>query len=165
MLIIDNMDINTKSQPEKAVTEIKTKKSYTRIIFGATILIIIILILILSLYLSKNRIMVFSRAYGSGNLVELANSYLFASPLKAKAGSSERIRVTVFVLDSQGKGVFGKTVIMGSNDSVRTLPVQPTTDLIGKAVFDVSASAPGYYLMEAKVDGKVIPQRVGLTFD
>ena len=144
--------------------EIKQKKSYTKIIIGIIIALLLIILLLLVLYLSKNRILILSRAYGSGNKVELANSYLFASPLKAKAGSGERIRVTVFILDSQGKGVFGKTVVMGSNDEVRTLPVQPTTDLIGKAVFDVASSVSGYFLLEASVDGKIIPQRIGITF-
>jgi hypothetical protein len=159
------MEVTAKSQEKKVISEIKEEKSYTKIIIGIIIILIIIFALIFALYISKNRVLVLSRAYGSGNQVELANSYLFASPLKAKAGSSERIRVTVFVLDSQGKGVFGRNVILGESDSIRVLPVQPTTDLIGRAVFDVAGSVSGYYVLEATVDGKVIPQRVGLTFN
>jgi len=152
------MEVSAKSQ-------VKVERRYTGIIVAVVVLIIVILALILALYFSKNRVLILSRAYGSGNQVELANSYLFASPLKAKAGSSERVRVSVYVLDSQGKGVFGRNVILGESDSIRVLPVQPTTDLIGRAVFDVAGSVSGYYVLEAKVDGKVIPQRVGLTFN
>jgi len=140
------------------------KKDKAKYFIPFIIIVILIVIILLLLYLVRKRVTITGQAYGTQSKVEMANSYLFASPLKAKAGSSERIRITVFLLDSQGKGVFGKTVILGENDEVRTVPVQTVTDSIGKAMFDVSSSKAGYFLLEASVDGKIIPQRVGITF-
>lgn len=145
-------------------TKKEGRNSYTKIIVGGGIIVILILLLVLSLSIAKNRVSILTRAYGSGN-VEIANSYIFASPIKAKAGTEERVRLTAFILDSQGKGVFGKPVIIGQSNEVKVIPIQPTTDDLGKAVFDLTSSIPGYYVIEASVDGKIIPQRVGVTFE
>lgn len=97
--------------------------------------------------------------------IEFANSYLFASPLKAKASTGERIRITVFLLDSQGMGVSGKRVILGRDDRLQVEEVQPVSDSVGKAVFDVSSNSVGVYQVEASVDGKTLSQRVTLVFE
>jgi hypothetical protein len=158
------MEDGTLSQSGLLNTKKSESNSYTKIIVGGGVIAILILLLILSLSIAKNRVSILSRAYGSGN-VEIANSYIFASPIKAKAGTEERIRLTAFILDSQGKGVFGKTVIVGQSDQIKVIPIQPTTDDLGKAIFDITSSVVGYYVIEASVDGKVIPQRVGATFE
>jgi hypothetical protein len=43
--------------------------------------------------------------------------------------------------------------------------IQSITDDIGKAVFDVSSTKSGYYIMEASVEGKLIPQKVNINFE
>lgn len=92
------------------------------------------------------------------------NSYLFASPLLAIANGQERIRVTVFVLDSKGVGVSGKTVFLGKTDNLLSASIQPTTDSLGKAVFDISTTVPAEYVIQVDVEGQVLPQTVKVNF-
>jgi len=39
------------------------------------------------------------------NAINIQNSYLFASPLTAKADGNEKVRLTIFLLDNRGIGV------------------------------------------------------------
>lgn len=133
-------------------------------------LIIIIIILLIALAASVTlvvRTAVFSGKATSTNSspIALENSYLFASPLQAKADGKELIRVTVFILDGRGLGVSGKPVILDSSpSSVNIAPIQPTTDDTGKAVFDVSSSTAQKYKLSASVNGQPLPQKVSLSF-
>lgn len=118
------------------------------------------------LFLISQRTTFFGRAYTpaqKGN-VSFENSYLFASPLEAKADGKEKIRLTVFLLDSSGRGVAQEAVFLGEDERLSIYPVQPLTDELGRAIFDISARVPGEYLMEARVGNKVLPQRVRITF-
>jgi len=96
--------------------------------------------------------------------VVLDNSYLFASPLSAQAGGKEKIRVTVFLLDSQGRGVPGKVVFLGQDEKLKIDSVQAVSDNLGRALFDISSISPADYLIEANVDNQILPQRVKLNF-
>ena len=108
----------------------------------------------------------FGRAYtpGLGTNFSPQNSYLFASPLRAAADGQEKIRLTVFLLDSSGRGVSGQTVFLGQNESLTVSAVQPSTDELGRAIFDISAQTPGEYLIEARVGNEILPQRVKISF-
>jgi len=46
------------------------------------------------------------------------NSYVFITPLRARANEQEKIRVTVFVLDDQGLGVMGKKVVLAAVEAL-----------------------------------------------
>lgn len=135
---------------------------------GLVILIFLILLLVLGslVVVISQRTTFFGRAYTPFSKEEfsLENSYLFASPLSAKANGREKIRLTIFLLDSSGRGVGGQTVFLGEDERLRIYPVQAITDEMGRAIFDVSANTPGEYLMEARVGEKVIPKRVKLVF-
>jgi len=96
--------------------------------------------------------------------VEINNSYLFASPLQAKVAVKEKIRVTVFILDEQGRGVIDEPVFLGQDDRLEISSVQAVTDDFGRAIFDVSTNTSGEYYIEAKVKNKVLPQRVRVSF-
>lgn len=134
------------------------------------LLLVALLILLLSLggliFFISQRTSLFGRAYtpASGGAVSVENSYLFASPLSARADGQEKIRLTVFLLDSQGRGVAGEAVFLGQDERLSIYPTQPLTDELGRAFFDISATAAGEYLMEARVGSKVLPQKVKLTF-
>jgi len=108
----------------------------------------------------------FGRAYTPtvGTNFSPQNSYLFASPLRAAADGQEKIRLTVFLLDSSGRGVVGQTVFLGQNESLTVSAVQPTTDELGRAIFDISAQTAGEYLIEARVSSEILPQRVKVSF-
>lgn len=92
------------------------------------------------------------------------NSYIFFTPLRAKANGNEKIRVTVFVLNDQGLGVLGKKVVLSSDINLKIEAVQPQTDQHGKAFFDVAASQAGEYFLEVKVDETTLPQKAHLSF-
>lgn len=96
--------------------------------------------------------------------ISAENSYVFSNPLKALSDGKEKIRVTVFVLNSQGLGVFGKKVTLTANSQVVVDPIQPTTDSTGKAIFDYTSTIPGEYYLEVTADNVTLPQKVRLSF-
>jgi len=106
-----------------------------------------------------------SRASTNQVAISVDNSYVFVSPLVVKADGQQKERVTVFILSSQGAGVFGKKVTLTNNKSVVTSEVQPTTDQNGKAVFDYSSTLAGEYYLEVQIDTVVLPQKVHLSFN
>lgn len=131
------------------------------------LLLILILVLATSVYVVRQRTNLFSSAqevnYSQIRPPSLANSYLFASPLSA-ATNGEKIRISVFILDGRGMGIAGKLVLLGQNENLKVEAIQPTTDYLGKAIFDISSLSPGLYFLEASVDGAILPQRVTVTF-
>lgn len=139
------------------------------------LLLVIILFLVLSLislvYFISTRTSFFGKAYGpsassgsNASYMRLENCYLFASPLQAKADDKEKIRVTAFILDSQGKGVAGEAVFLNQNEKLTINPVMPVTDDLGRAIFDLSTSSIGEYIIEAKVSNKTLPQKINVNF-
>ena len=132
-----------------------------KLFWSIIVIFILILGLILAVYLVRRRTQITGKAYGpvSGDEVGLENSYIFASPLTARVGG-ERIRITVFVLNHQGKGVLGKRVVLGNNEIVKVLPIQAVTDDLGRTLFDVSSMNPGSLFIAALVENKLLPQKV-----
>jgi len=105
-----------------------------------------------------------SRASVSQASFSVDNSYLFVSPLRAKANGQEKIRITVFVLNNQGLGVLGKEVFLSPDPSLSVDIIQGQTDNFGKAVFDVTSQKAGEYYLEVSVDGQKLPQKAHLSF-
>lgn len=98
-------------------------------------------------------------------IVSISNSYVFSSPIRAKAGG-DLIRVTVFILDDVGNGIFDKKVSLRSLGGVLDIKnVQNLTDETGKAVFDVASKNVGVFNLEAFTDELVLPQKVKVTYD
>ncbi len=93
------------------------------------------------------------------------NSYVFITPLRARANGQEKIRVTVFVLDDQGLGVMGKKVVLAPNEALNIENIQALTDNFGKAYFDVSSSKVGEYFLEVTVDAESLKQTSHLVFN
>ena len=141
-----------------------------------TLIIVVILILILILFLFMIRSPLIFRSGATtlttstaqpvvSSALSLDNSYIFASPLRAKTGG-EKIRVTVFILDTKGLGMQGKSVTVGSGKGLVVTPIQPVTDSQGRATFDVdSGSAPGVFIIQATADGATLTQKATITFD
>jgi len=84
--------------------------------------------------------------------------------LQAKAGSGEKIRVSVFLLDDQGKGVADKEVTLGQDPRLIITAVQPITDSLGRALFDIESKTVADFFIEAFVNAQAIPQKVRLSF-
>lgn len=106
-----------------------------------------------------------SRAYVITEPFSKDNSYLFASPLIAKAKTQEKIRLTVFLLDTRGMGVANKPVLVKADPALQIGVIQGTTDNFGKAIFDISSINVGSYYPVVTVDGVELSQNVRLTFN
>mgnify|MGYP001181034762 FL=1 len=117
-----------------------------------------------SVFLVTKTTTISKRASTSSTTIALENSYLFASPLQAKADSLEQIRLTVFLLDGRGLGVANQPVSLNLPTSVRITKSQETTDQTGKAVFDLISSTPQTINVSASVDNSTLPQKVKIIF-
>ncbi len=93
------------------------------------------------------------------------NSYVFISPLKAKADGSEKIRLTVFVLNDQGLGVPGKRTSLSQVNGLKVEVIQGLTDSLGKAVYDISSEKAGEYFVDVKIEDKKLGQQSVLSFN
>ena len=118
-------------------------------------------VLVLVLLLTRSKTFLFGRA--TNQQYSLPNSYVFASPLVAKA-VSEKIRVTVFLLDDKGRGVVGKKIDLAAVTGLNVAEVQSTSDSLGQAVFDVTSGTAGQYVVTAQVEGSSFPQTVTIRF-
>ena len=136
-------------------------KTRNALLVLATIFLISVLAVLFAL--TQGRAIYMGRA--SGSTYSLSNSYVFASPLSAKS-PTERIRVTVFLLDEKGRGVAGKEIYLKTNPAgVNFSAVQSITDKMGQAVYDLATATPGKYVVEAQTDGNSLPQTVTVKFE
>ena len=117
-----------------------------------------------SLYLVARTTIFQKRATSSNSSYVLENSYLFASPLQAKADGLEQIRLTVFLLDGRGLGVASQTVSLSLPKNISVTNQQEITDSTGKAVFDIVSSFPQTFYATASVAGAKLPQKVRVVF-
>lgn len=127
------------------------------------IIVFLLLALVASLGLVFRTTIFINRAT-STNSVAYSNSYLFSSPLQAKADGKEQVRVTVFLLDSRGVGVPNQTVSLSSSPTVTISSIQTTTDDSGKAVFDLSSKNPLKTTVSATNNQQALPQTVKVVF-
>lgn len=129
------------------------------------IIIVIILSLTLTTLLVTQTTILSSRASNSNSsLPAKNNSYLFASPLQAQGNGEEKIRINVFLLDSSGLGVSQQKVSLNTTPSLTIDPVQPITDDLGKAVFNLSSNLPGKYQITAQTNSFDLNQKINIIF-
>lgn len=129
------------------------------------IIIFLSIALAASLYLVFQTNVFVKRASNSNQSgVVLENSYLFVSPLQAKADNQEKMRLTVFILDGRGLGVANQSVTLSTSSQVSVTQVQPVTDESGKAVFDLSSNIAGQFNVSAKTQSGTLPQQVKVVF-
>ena len=127
--------------------------------------------LITTLYLVGRTTIFQKRASSSSASYVLENSYLFASPLQAKASDKdlpsdrrEMIRLTIFLLDGRGLGVGNQTITLHLPKDVTILSQQEITDNTGKAVFDIASSTNQTFYATASVGNAKLPQKVRVVF-
>lgn len=130
------------------------------------IIIILSLALIASVFLVVRVTSTYNKAATTSNKnpIVLENSYLFASPLQAKADGKEQIRLTVFLLDGRGLGVANQSVTIDIPQTVSINNSQEITDENGKAIFDLSSPVAQTISITAKSNGLSLPQKVKLIF-
>ncbi len=124
-----------------------------------------LLILLIILFFVGRQVVLNSRASTTTTqLPTRENSYIFASPIQAQGNGQEKIRINVFLLDSQGLGVSQKTVTLSSTPMLNIEAVQPQTDDFGKAIFNLSSSLPGKYQISASTSDFVLKQQLSILF-
>ena len=132
---------------------------------STVIIVFLILALIASLFLVFRTTVFLGRATTiNSSPIAYENSYLFASPLQAKADGKEKIRITVFILDGRGLGIPNQNVTLDLPSTISFSPTQPTTDDTGKAIFDLSSAAISKHEIKANTNGKSLPQKVRIVF-
>lgn len=129
-----------------------------------TIIAFLVFSLAATLFLILKTTGLFSRASQTNNLSQLENSYLFASPLQAKADGQEKIRINVFILDGKGLGINNQTISLKVSPYINIENIQPITDSYGKAVFDLTSSSVGQHSISAQVGNQTLPQPVKISF-
>jgi len=123
------------------------------------------LALIASLYLvARTTIFVKKASVGNQSTVVLENSYVFTSPLQAKADGKEKMRLTVFILDGRGIGVANRNITIKTSSKVTILEIQSLTDETGKAVFDLTSESAGQFNVSAVTPSGTVPQQVKVLF-
>lgn len=128
-------------------------------------IIILLVGLTLGIILVSRTVIFSPKATSSNqNAINIQNSYLFASPLTAKADGNEKIRLTVFLLDNRGIGVPNKKIDLSLPANVHTIDTQSTTDDTGKAIFDAYSTTTGSFEISAQVGNVRLPQKVKITF-
>jgi hypothetical protein len=135
----------------------------------ATKSLIFIILLLISLtfgIILVSRTAVFSPKASSDNQndINVQNSYLFASPLQAKADGNEKIRLTIFLLDNRGIGIPQKKVDLSLPSTVHLINTQATTDDVGRAIFDAYSSTVGSFEISALAGNLRLPQKVRISF-
>lgn len=122
------------------------------------------LALIASVFLVVRTTTTYQRAATSTTSVVLENSYLFASPLQAKADGKEMVRITIFLLDGRGLGVANQTVSLNLPKTITIKTQQEITDQNGKAIFDLVSSTAQTANITAKTNSAKLPQSVKVVF-
>lgn len=98
------------------------------------------------------------------------NSYIFASPIIARADGKQKIQVNVFLLDKGGYGVKDQkvnlTVLPLHHEQIlpQTRAVQPITNEQGQAVFVLTANKPGSFKIAAAAAGIPLSQSTRIIF-
>lgn len=143
------------------------KSNHNAFIFGG--LILSVALVLIAMTVASGRLSLFGRAsesskpIGAGEL-SIENSYVFASPTQAQADGKAKIRVTVYLLNSQGTYVEKQQVNLKSSGNTNITPVQPQSDNMGRAIFDVTSQTPGDYILNAEVSNAALPQKVSISF-
>ncbi len=140
----------------------KRKSNFTILVFIFTLLSLILIVFLFFIKRSGTEFIRITSPYAYDE-ISLDNSYLFASPVRAKAGG-DLIRLSGFILDSNGLGIADKKITLNSEDALVIKEIQAVTDDSGKFLFDISSEQTGQFYIDALVDTKSLPQRVRIIF-
>lgn len=137
---------------------------------AAVFLVLVLASIGLGVYYVQRETSLVGRAKEGPGTYSLENSYVFASPLTARANGQERIRVTVFLLSDKGLGVPKKIINLTVQSptqgaSVQVEILQGETDDRGQAIFEVLTTVAGRYQVFSQVEGKTFPQTVYINFE
>ncbi len=135
------------------------------------ILVIILLIFLLTLGILvyyvrfQTSIAPKTSSFNTAKSISVTNSYVFASPVRASA-KGDLIRVTVFILDSEGNGLFDQKVMLKSAETSLVIKdIQSLTDETGKAIFDLSSDVTGNFEIDTYANNIQLPQSLKVIYD
>lgn len=94
--------------------------------------------------------------------VSLVASRVIGEKILAQADGKDTCIVDAFIMDSSGKGVSGRQVILSGMDNIS--PAVAATDDDGKASFSMSSTEEKQYEISANVDGVLLSKTVKVTF-
>lgn len=156
------MDIDHLLPPPKT-HQIFIRKQKLYLIFGVVVAVFIIT---LSINLATTPTSWFGHAQtpGTSGTLSYLNSYVFASPISAKADGSSIIRITVILLTTEGTGISGTQVNLRTDKTLTIDAVSSVTDDFGRAIFDVTTTSQGDYTLIAEAQGAPLPQTVSIVF-
>ena len=121
-----------------------------------------ILILFLSTSVIPKMLVTLSEASSAGAVVP-SNSYLIGEKILAKTDGVDTCVVNVFLLDKDGKGVMGKSVVLTGGVNVKAVGTG-LSDNNGKISFQMTSTDEKNYQIRASVDGALLPQTIVVTF-
>ena len=127
--------------------------------------LVVLLVLLLMMSLFANIRLIFSSRAASNSSFSIENSYIFASPLVARANSSDKIRITVFVLNSHGQGVANQPVMLNKSPELVIGQQNSLTDSYGRAIFDLSTTVVGEYVIGASVENTKLAETLKIKFN
>jgi len=134
-----------------------------KFIVGLLLFLIVLVAFGSFFFYSQSKYMV-GRASISQASFSIDNSYVFVTPLRAKADGKDKVRITVFVLNNQGIGVSNKKISLENTGVSLITPLQSITDSLGKAIFDVASVNQGEFIIDVGVEGSILPQKAHITF-
>ncbi len=93
------------------------------------------------------------------------SSYVFITPPSTRADGMAKERVTIFCLDTSGRGIPRLDTDLRISLPVVVTPIQEMTDEYGKAIFDLSSATPFKGQLEVLCGSESIPSSVRAIFE
>lgn len=115
----------------------------------------------LSVFMVPRMLVTMSKA-APATKVSISSSYVLGEKMLAKADGDDKCVVNVFVLDSSGKGVIGKSVVLEGIKDIK--PDVSKTNSDGKVTFKLGSTTEGQFPITAMVEGVALPRTVTVTF-
>ena len=106
---------------------------------------------------------IFARTETNTN-ASTSSSLIFAWPLEVKADGKTKSEITVFIQNSEGKGLVNKKVDLTTNLGSIDTSV-PLTGDDGKAVFTLTSTETGVAQIEAMVDNMKLQRTITVKFN
>jgi len=129
---------------------------------GLSLLLIITFVLFATIVFLSGSVNIFSRA-STNTQPSLSNSLIFAWPLEIVADGKTSSEITVFIRNSEGKGVTGQQVTI--ENSLGTIPPGTrTTSDDGKVVFQITSTEIGVAQIEALVNNRKLQRTISVKF-
>lgn len=165
----DEIEKPLADKPKQQPISILNKLDKNKLVSIAGAVLALVVLFGLANYVVPDLLVYMTKA-GQGGKFSAANSYLFASPLIAKADNEQKVQVNVFLLDKEGHGVAGQNVVLNitpkavSSGVPEIFEIRPVSDSNGQAIFELTSLASGNFEITANVGGVMIPQMVVVTF-